>query len=91
MGWTDIPRTETLLFDVYHAESASRPRPKGWVDRPSEGIVTLYSVLYATYAQWLASQQGDTAIATDSLFTERLLRASQIAQDIFAQTAYGRQ
>jgi len=91
MGWTDIPRTETLLFDVYHAESASRPRPKGWVDRPSEGIVTLYSVLYATHAQWLAMQQGDTAIANDSLFTQKLVRASQIAQDIFAQTAYGRQ
>jgi hypothetical protein len=91
MGWVDIPRTERLLFDVYHAQSAAWPRPQGWVDRPSEGIISLYSVLYATYARWLAMQQSDTTAAPDSLATERLLRATQIAQDVFRQTAFGRQ
>jgi hypothetical protein len=90
MGWVDVPRTETLLFDIYHPESAARPRPRGWTDRPSEGILSLYGLLYATHAQYLADQQGDTTMVPDPSAMQRLMRATQVAQDVFGQTSlYG--
>jgi len=90
MGWVDVPRTETLLFDIYHPESAARPRPRGWTDQPSEGILSLYGLLYATHAQYLADQQGDTTMVPDPSAIQRLMRATQVAQDVFGQTSlYG--
>ena len=53
LGWVNVKRTTSLLFDVYHAESAARTRPRGWVDQPSEGILTTYGVLYYALAQEL--------------------------------------
>jgi hypothetical protein len=44
-GWVNLPRSKALAFDVYHGNAAARPRPRGWVDRPSEGIR-----LYGIYA-----------------------------------------
>ena len=88
LGWVQHSRTETLLFDIYHADAAARPRPKGWVDRPSEGIMSLYGLLYATYAQFLATQPPDT-LATDSVLAERFMRASDLAQQILGQTSFG--
>jgi len=57
LGWVNVKRTTALLFDVYHAESAARPRPRGWVDQPSEGILTTYGVLYYALAQELQTSQ----------------------------------
>ncbi len=51
LGWIDIPRTEQLLFDVYHPEAAARDRPRGWVDPPSANILSLYYVTYGVFAQ----------------------------------------
>jgi hypothetical protein len=70
-GWIDLRRTERLLFDVYHAESAARARPRGWVDPPSQNILSLYYSTYSLYG--LVVQQ-----LTDSTDTERR-RLGQVA------------
>jgi hypothetical protein len=51
LGWLDLPRTEQLLFDVYHPEAAARRRPRGWVDPPSANILSLYYVSYGVFGQ----------------------------------------
>jgi len=75
LGYVNVPRTTRLLFDVYHADAAARPRPRGWVDKPSEGILSLYGLTYYTMAQELQGSQSALAA-----------RAQQIAQSIFRNT-----
>src|SRR2546426_5324085 len=75
LGYVNVPRTTRLLFDVYHADAAARPRPRGWVDKPSEGILSLYGLTYYTMAQELQASQSALAA-----------RAQQIAQSIFRNT-----
>jgi hypothetical protein len=86
LGWVDLARTDTLLFDVYDPEAAARTRPRGWTDEPSEGILSLYALLYAGYAQYTSTQIPDTVIAADPVLRERLLRATDIAERTFRQT-----
>jgi len=76
LGYVNLPRTTRLLFEVYHADAAARPRPRGWVDKPSEGILSLYALTYYAMAQEL--QGRDQALAA---------RAQQMAQAIFRNTA----
>ena len=75
LGWVNLTRSRALLFDVYHAESAGRPRPRGWVDEPSVGILTTYGIIYYALAQEL--QATDPALAA---------RAQDIAQAVFRNT-----
>ncbi|MEX2155959.1 MAG: DUF2723 domain-containing protein [Gemmatimonadales bacterium] len=75
LGYVNVPRTTRLLFEVYHADAAARPRPRGWVDRPSEGILSLYGLTYYAMAQELQAPQPTLAA-----------RAQQIAQAIFRNT-----
>src|SRR6266566_4554726 len=75
LGYVNVPRTTQLLFDVYHAAAAAKARPRGWVDKPSEGILSLYGLTYYTMAQEL--QKTNTALSA---------RAQQIAQSIFRNT-----
>ena len=75
LGWVNLQRSKALLFDVYHAESAGRPRPRGWVDQPSEGILTTYGIIYYALAQEL--QATDPALAA---------RAQAMAQAVFRNT-----
>jgi hypothetical protein len=75
LGWVNVKRTTALLFEVYHAESAARPRPRGWVDEPSVGILTTYGVLYYGLAQELHATQATLAA-----------RAQLIAQEVFRNT-----
>jgi hypothetical protein len=75
LGWVNTKRSTALLFDVYHAESAARVRPRGWVDRPSEGILTTYGVMYYALSQEL--QERDPTLAA---------RAQAIAGSIFRNT-----
>jgi hypothetical protein len=75
LGYVNVPRTTALLFDVYHADAATRPRPRGWVDKPSEGILQLYGLTYYTMAQEI--QTTHSALAA---------RAQAIAQGIFRNT-----
>jgi hypothetical protein len=62
LGYVDLPRTRTLLTDVYHWRTATRRRPFGWVDAPSGSILQLYSVVYGGSAR-VFEQVGDTARA----------------------------
>jgi len=62
IGWVNIPRTKALLEDVYHWDAASRQRPAGWVDVPSESILSLYQIVYGSWAR-LLEERGDTAAA----------------------------
>jgi len=75
LGYVNVPRTTRLLFDVYHADAAAKQRPRGWVDKPSEGILSLYGLTYYTMAQDLQTSQSALSA-----------RAQQIAQAIFRNT-----
>lgn len=62
LGFVDTLRTRRLLFETYNYQAASRVRPRGWVDRPSQSILSLYSVVYGTVSSsFLAA--GDSALA----------------------------
>ena len=74
-GYVNLPRTTRLLFDVYHSDAAARQRPRGWVDKPSEGILSLYALTYYTMAAELQTSQSALAA-----------RAQQIAQAVFRNT-----
>ncbi len=91
LGWIDADRHETLLFEVYHPESAARPRPRGWVDVPSEGILSLYALIYAGWAEHVGRGLGDSVTTpADSILKERVERATELADRIFQQTSYFR-
>src|SRR5438034_8738986 len=48
-GFVDVPRSAALLFGVYRgAETAARPRPRGWVDVPSQNSLLGYVFAYDT-------------------------------------------
>jgi hypothetical protein len=88
LGWIDPERHETLLFDLYHYETAARPRSQGWVDAPSEGILSLYGLIYAGWAEHVSATLGDSATtAADSLRRLRVEQATAIADRIFRQTS----
>src|SRR3989442_439248 len=53
LGYVNVPRTEALAFQVYHRAAAARNRPRGWVDRPSEGILATYGIVYQALAPGL--------------------------------------
>jgi hypothetical protein len=74
LGYVDLDRTRDLLFKVYQYNAASRARPRGWVDRPSQSILSLYSVVYGTVASSFQAA-GDSALA---------VRADSIAQAVDA-------
>jgi len=77
-GFVNLPRTEALAFGVYHADAAARHRPRGWVDRPSEGILATYGLLYQSLAQALRSTKPEVAN-----------RALLLADSVFKNTSYG--
>jgi hypothetical protein len=72
LGYVDVPRTRTLLGEVYHWQTATRERPFGWVDPPSGSILQLYSVVYGGSAR-VFEQVGDSA---------RAQRADSIAREV---------
>lgn len=74
-GYINIPHTTRLLLEVYHADAAARQRPRGWIDKPSEGILSLYGLTYYTMAQVV--QGTNTAAAA---------RMQEIAQGVFRNT-----
>jgi hypothetical protein len=68
LGFLDLQRTERLLWDVYHWRSASRDRPRGWVDQPSGSILQLYSVVYSGASKSFAEAgKKDQAARADSV------------------------
>ena len=84
LGWIDLERTRTLLFDVYHYGSAARRRPMGWIDRPSETMLVVYGLTYSVYADLAREPQG-------SLPANPVLaaQADSLAQAVFGNTSFG--
>jgi hypothetical protein len=78
LGYLDLPRTEKLLWDVYHWKSAARGRPRGWVDQPSGSILQLYAVVYGgaskTFAAAGQSAQAERADSVANAVTRNLGR-----------------
>jgi hypothetical protein len=72
LGYLDLPRTRELLWDVYHWQTATRDRPRGWVDQPSGSILQLYSVIYGGAARAFEAA-GDSALAA---------RADSVSRDV---------
>ncbi len=62
LGYLDLPRTRSLLWNTYHWRTAARDRPRGWVDPPSSSILQLYSIVYGGASDALR-KAGDTAAA----------------------------
>jgi hypothetical protein len=68
LGYVDVPRTQKLLWDVYHWRSAARERPRGWVDQPSGSILQLYAVVYGGASKTFeAAGQSAMAARADSV------------------------
>src|SRR5881394_1479957 len=77
-GFVNIPRTRALAFDVYRGgETAARPRPRGWVDVPSQNSLFGYVFVYDTIAA--ALREREPALA---------LRAGALRDAILANTTY---
>jgi hypothetical protein len=78
-GFLNLPRSRSLAFGVYRGgETAARPRPRGWVDVPSQNSLLGYVFLYDTIAA--ALRVRDPALAA---------RASTLRDAILANTTYG--
>ena len=77
-GFVNVARSRTLAFSVYRGgETAARPRPRRWVDIPSQNSLFGYVFLYDTLAAALA--QRDPALAA---------RAAALRDAILANTTY---
>ena len=79
VGLVDVPRTRELLEHVYHAHTAARYRPMGWLDVPSQNIPVLYAGLYGEMAEMLAGTEPQAAA--------KLLA---LADSMVQNTTYGR-
>src|SRR5881296_2750006 len=77
-GFVNLRRTEALAFGVYHGDAAAHHRPRGWVDRPSEGILATYGLLYQSLSQALRTTKPEVAN-----------RALLLADSVFKNTSYG--
>ena len=80
LGYANLPRSTALMFGVYHGSTAAKPRPRGWVDRPSEGIPALYGLMYQALAQ--ALKDKDPTVSAQAL---------ALADSIFKNTSYAEQ
>jgi hypothetical protein len=78
LGVANLPRTEALMFGSYvGSHSAARRRPRGWIDRPSEGIPALYGLMYQSLSVTLKDK--NPKLSAESL---------AIADSIFRNTSY---
>lgn len=93
LGFIEIPRTRTLLFDVYHAEGVARDRPRGWLDVPSEGILSLYWVMYVAWSEVVKQRMADknVKLRPDSAMAALGKKADDLAARILRNTSFGRQ
>jgi hypothetical protein len=56
LGFVDVTTTRQLLWETYHWQSATRDRPRGWVDVPSSSILQLYGIIYRETGVLLKSE-----------------------------------
>jgi len=82
LGYVDLPRTRTLLWDVYHWQTATRRRPFGWVDPPSGSILQLYSVVYGGAAR-VFEAAGDSTAATSGDAVARDVNRELVGRALF--------
>jgi hypothetical protein len=76
LAYLDLARTKRLLFETYHTDAATRLRPMGWVDRPSQSILSvLYGVIYSTTGSSFR-ERGDTASAIKADSVARAVEAN---------------
>ena len=75
LGFMNLPRTEKLMWDVYHWRTAARHRPRGWVDAPSGSILSLYSVVF-TAAGSSMREKGDSVSAARADSVARAVTAN---------------
>jgi hypothetical protein len=66
-GFVNVPRTKELLFNVYHAHTAARYRPLGWIDVPSENIPATYAYMYQILGLALAKSDPQAAMKAVAL------------------------
>ena len=82
LGYVNLPRTRSLLWDTYHWKTAMRERPYGWVDPPSGTILQLYSVIYGGAARVLEaagdSAQGAKADSVAKKVSEELSKGNRL-------------
>jgi len=77
-GFVNIPRTRALVFGLYSGgETAARPRPRGWVDVPSQNSLFGYAFVYDTIAAVLRDREPALAA-----------RAGELRDAILANTTY---
>lgn len=77
-GYVNVPRLKRLSFEVYRGgEASARPRPRGWVDRPSQSSLFGYVLVYDTIAA--ALRERDPALSQ---------RATALRDSIIANTTY---
>jgi len=77
-GFVDVPRSKELLFHVYHAHTAARHRPMGWIDVPSENIPATYAYMYQILGLALAKSDPTDA-----------MKAITLADSMVNNTSYG--
>jgi hypothetical protein len=89
LGWMDTKTTQTFVTEVYHPETVARDRPFGWIDQPSESIITLYAVVYAAFAEAIAATSRDsTGAITDSTALELIDRSNDYAERMLNNTSF---
>ena len=66
-GFVDMARSKELLFHVYHAHTAARHRPLGWIDVPSENIPATYAYMYQVLGLTIAKSDPTDAMKAMSL------------------------
>ena len=66
-GFVDIARSKELLFHVYHAHTAARHRPLGWIDVPSENIPATYAYMYQVLGLTIAKSDPTDAMKAIAL------------------------
>ena len=77
-GFVNVPRSRALAFGVYRGgATAARPRPRGWVDVPSQNSLLGYVFVYDTMAAVL--HDVEPALAA---------RAVELRDAILANTTY---
>lgn len=79
LGLVNVPRSRELLEKVYHAHTAARHRPLGWLDVPSENIPATYAFLYQTMGLMLLKTEPQTA-----------MKMLTLADSMVKNTSYGR-
>ncbi|MEO8449028.1 MAG: DUF2723 domain-containing protein [Gemmatimonadota bacterium] len=79
LGWMDLDRTKSLLWNAYELNRSARDRPRGWVDAPSQSIIDIYSIVYAGYGATIR-ERGDSAQAIKADSVARKVSASLAPQ-----------